>query len=197
MGPALLVSMALFGWPHLHTLPASAATRQAVYGPVVHAVRLDQAHHVVTIDLRPVAGPRVTPPLEATDGRGVTAPISPDAYTDGRAITAPVSPDAYTDGRDTGRAFRAQRGSLVLSVPLGWELAVEGMEADRCQVRTSDLANQAFPPIQGAADRPHRRFLLGHPGTYRLVTVDAGQVARVLDTVVVSPHLREPVIGAP
>jgi len=197
MGPALLLSIAFFGFSQPNTHAASAATRQAVYGPTVHAVRLDEAHHVVTVDLRPVAGPRASSPLEATDGRGVTAPISPDAYTDGRAITAPVSPHAYTDGRDTGRTMRANRGALVLSVPLGWELDVEGMAADRCQVRTVDLEHLAFQPIPGAADRLHRRFLLGHPGTYRLVTADAGQVSSVLDTVVVSPHLREPVIGAP
>ncbi|AEJ42795.1 hypothetical protein [Alicyclobacillus acidocaldarius] len=182
MGPALLLSIAFFGWSHPSTNPALAATRQAVYGPMMHAVHLDEAHHVVTVDLQPVAGPRASSPLEATDGRGVTAP---------------VSPDAYTDGRDTGRTMRANRGALVLSVPLGWELDVEGIGADRCQMRTADLDHLAFQPIPGAADGLHRRFLLGHPGTYRLVTADAGQVSSVLDTVVVSPHLREPVIGAP
>ncbi|SIS81290.1 hypothetical protein [Alicyclobacillus vulcanalis] len=195
MGPALLLAIALFGGPHASV--QAVATRDAVYGPVQHAVRLDTAHHVVTVDLRPVAGPRATSSLEATDGRGVTAPTSPDAYTDGRAITAPVSPHAYTDGRDTGRGAQTNRGQLVLSVPLGWELDVQGAAADSCELRTPNLERTAIQPMPGASNRLRRRFLLGQPGTYRLVSETSGQVTHVLDTVVVSPHLSEPVIGAP
>ncbi|MBF8377684.1 hypothetical protein IW967_07365 [Alicyclobacillus mali] len=196
MLPALLLSFAISGVSPASPQATSGATREIVYGPTVHAVRLDTAHHVVTVDLRPVATPRASS-AEATDGRGVTAPTSPDAYTDGRAITAPVSPHAYTDGRDTGRGAQADRGSLVLSVPLGWELDVEGAQALSCQMRTADLQRNAFQPMPDASNRLRRRFLLGQAGSYRLVTTRADDVTRVLDTVIVSPHLREPVIGAP
>ncbi|WP_206832058.1 hypothetical protein [Alicyclobacillus fructus] len=195
--PALLVSLTILGHLLTNGPTVSASARQAVYGPTVHTIRLDTAHHVVTVDLRPVAGPPGSAPLEATDGRGITPPTAGEAYTDGRAITAPVSPRAYTDGRDTGRGAKSNRGSLVLSVPLGWELDVEGVDANRCEVRTADLETAVFQPVPGHADGLHRRFLLGHVGTFRLVMTDSGQVAKVLDTLVVSSQLQDPVIGAP